>query len=226
MTTLFETRQDSLCSLPDGNTPPQALLRMGIMPVANKWDLLALQGRMFTVKQTTIGTALAGSAADNAGIVLTAPTLRFSVPVGTTVFPRRLQVAFATMAGVDNEIAWVYGDTATYTSGGTAVTPLNYRTDAPRATGVTNCYHAAGSAIVEAALTNVRAIYQDIVPLAFAFATSYHLMYTIDKWLDSFIPIVGPASVLVYLSAKTTANTHYVSMEWAEVPTISAITAV
>jgi hypothetical protein len=226
MTTLLEVRQDSLLSLGDGNTPPQALLRMGIMPVANKWDLLALQGRMFTVKQTTIGTALAGSAADAGGIVLTAPTLRFSVPVGTTVFPRHLNVAFATAAGVDNEIALSYDDTATYTSGGTAVTPLNLRTDAPRATSVTNCYHAAGSAIVEAALTNVRAIYQDVIPLAFAFATSYHLMYTIDKWFDSFIPIVGPASVLLYLSAKTTANTHYVSLDWAEVPTVSAITAV
>jgi hypothetical protein len=226
MTTLLEVRQDSLTSLSDGNTPPAALLRMGVLPVANKWDLLALQGRMFTVKQTTIGTPIAGSAADAGGIVLTAPTLRFSVPKGTTVFPRRLNVSFATMAGVDNEIAWIYDDTATYTSGGTAVTPLNLRTDAPRTPAVTNCYHAAGSAIVEAALTNVRAIYQDVIPLAFAFATSYVVAYTIDKWLDSFIPIVGPASVLVYLSAKTTANTHYVSMEWAEVPTISAITAV
>lgn len=224
MTTLLEVRQDSLLSLGDGNTPPQALLRMGIMPVASKWDLLALQGRMFTAKQTTIGTALAGSAADAGGIVLTAPTFRFSVPVGTTVFPRRLNVSFAALAGVDNEIALIYDDTATYTSGGTAVTPLNLRTDAPRATVVTNCYHAAGSAIVEAALTNVRAIYQSVLPLAFTPGDTVH--HTINEEWDDFIPIVGPASVLLYLSAKTTANTHYLSFVWAEVPTASAITAV
>lgn len=225
MTTLLETRQESLTSLSDGNTPPQALLRMGIMPVANKWDLLALGARMFTVKQTTIGTALAGSAADNAGIVLTAPTLRFSVPTGITVFPRHLNVSIATLAGIDNEFALIYTDTASYTSGGTAVTPLNLRAGGA-ATAVTNCYHAAGSAIVEAALGNVRAIYQDCIPLAAVFATSYTLQYTVDKWWDSFIPIVGPASVLLYLSAKTTANTHYVSLDWAEVPTVSAVAAV
>jgi hypothetical protein len=225
MTTLFETRQDSLCSLSDGNTPPQALLRMGIMPVANKWDLLALGAKMFTAKQTTIGTALAGSAQAAGAIVLTAPTFRFSVPVGTTVFPRHLNVSLATAAGTDNEIALIYTDTATYTSGGTAITPLNLRAGGA-ATSVTNCYHAAGSAIIEAALTNVRAIYQDIVPLAFAFATSYLLQYTVDKWFDSFIPIVGPASVLLFVVGATTTPTHYMSFDWAEVPTVSAVAAV
>jgi hypothetical protein len=225
MTTLLETRQDSLLSLSDGNTPPQALLRMGIAAVADKWDLLALGAKMFTAKQTTIGTALAGSAADAGGIVLTAPTFRFSVPVGTTVFPRHLNVAFASGAGTLNEIALIYTDTATYSSGGTAITPLNLRAGGA-ATAVTNCYHAAGSAIVEAALTNVRAIYQDILPLAFTFATSYTLQYNIDKWFNSFIPIVGPASVILYLSAATTASTSYMSFDWAEVPTVSAVAAV
>jgi hypothetical protein len=203
-----------------------ALLRMGIPPMANKWDLFALQGLMFNAKQATLGTAIAGSTANAAGIVTTAPSFRFSVPTGTTVFPRHLNISFATAAGTDNEIALAYTDTATYTSGGTAVTPLNLRTDAPAATKVTNCYVAAGSAIVEGALTNVRAIYQDIIPLAFAFATSYHLMYNVDKWFEQLYPIVGPASVLLWVSAATTASTIYFSMDWAEVPTKSAITAV
>jgi hypothetical protein len=226
MTTLLEVRQDSLLSLGDGNTPPQALLRMGVMPVATKWDLFALGGYMFTAKQTTIGTPLAGSAADNAGIVLTAPTFRFSVPVGTTVFPYRFNLAFATAAGVDNEIAVAYDDTNTYTSGGTAITPLNWRTDNPRATAVTNCVHAAGSAIVEASLTNPRVIYQSCIPLAFAFATSYKLEDTKVIEFPNLIPIVGPASFLIWVSAKTTASTSYMSVDWAEVPTKSAITAV
>lgn len=227
MATLFETRQDTLTALSDGNTPAQALLRMGIMPVASKWDLLALGGYMFTAKQTTIGTALAGSAAAAGGIVLTAPTFRFTVPTGTTVFPRRVNWSFAAMDGVDNEQAICYTDTATYTSGGTAITPLNWRTDdnAP-ATGVTNCVHAAASAIVEAALTNVRAIYQSVVPLAFTFATSYTLEKTVNVEWDEFIPIVGPASFLIFLSSKTTANTHYLTVDWAEVPTVSAVTGV
>lgn len=226
MTTLLEVRQDSLLSLSDGNTPPQALLRMGIMPVASKWDLFALGGYMFTAKETTIGTALTGSAQNAAGIVTTAPTFRFSVPTGTTVFPRRFNVSFASMAGVDNEIAIAYSETSSYTSGGTAITPLNWRSDNPAATAVTSCYHASGSAIVEAALTNVRALYQAVIPLAFTFASSYTLEKTLDVKWDNLIPIVGPASFLVWLSGKTTANTHYFTCEWAEVPTKSAITAV
>lgn len=221
-----EVFQDALRGLSDGNVAPFPQLRMGVPVGASKWDLFALQGRMFTAKETTIGTAMTGSAADNGGIVLTAPTFRFTVPVGTTAFIRHLNVSYATAAGVDNELALIYTSADSYTSGGTAVVPLNWRTDAPRATAVTNCYHASGSAIIEAALTNVRAIYQDVIPLAFAFATSTLLQYTVDKYFEDLQPIVGPASVLLYLSAKTTANTHYFSMDWAEIPTVSAITAV
>ena len=225
MTTLLEVRQDSLLSLGDGNTPPQALLRMGIAPVASKWDLFALQGLMFNLHQTAIGTAEAGSAAAGGGIVLTAPTIRFSVPAGTTVFPRHLNISYATAAGNVNEIAWAYTDTSPAATGGVAITPLNWRSDAPRGSVVTNCITGAATPIVEAALTNVRAIYQDIIPLAFAFATNYVLQYTIDKWIDTLIPIVGPAVVLLWMSGAT-AVTGYYSMDWAEVPTVSAITAV
>jgi len=226
MATLLDVRQDSLMSLSDGHTPPQALLRMGIAPVASKWDLFALGGYMFTAKQTTIGTTLTGSAAAAGGVVLTAPTFRFSVPTGTTVFPRRVNYSFASMAGTDNEQAVIYTDTATYTSGGTAITPLNWRTDNPRTTAVTNCVHADASAIIEAALTNVRSIYQSVIPLAFTFATSYTLEKTVNIEWDELIPIVGPASFLIFLSSKTAANEHYLTVDWAEVPTVSAVTGV
>ena len=227
MSELLEVRQDSLLSLGDGNTPAQALLRMGIMPVATVWDLLALQGRMFNLKQTTVGTVLAGSAADNAGIVLTAPTIRFTVPTGTTVFPRRFQLGLLLGAtGVDNEIAVIYSETDSYTSDGTALTPLNLRTDAPRATAVTKCYHAAASAIVEGALTRERALFQACYPLDMVFGTSYNSEITLDVVWEDLHPIIGPASFLVYLSGKTATNTHYFNLQWAEVPTISAIEAV
>ena len=226
MSTIYETRQDALLSLGDGNTPAQALLRMGIAPLASKWDLFALQGLMFNTKQATIGTAIAGSAAAEGGIVLTAPSFRFSVPVGTTVFPHRLNFTFATLAGVDNEIAVAYTATNSYTSGGTANTPLNWRTDNPAATKVTNCYVAAGSAVVEGTLSSPRVLYQACIPLAATWATSYTLERTWELTFDDLVPIVGPASFLVFLSAKTTASTWYFSADWAEVPTKSAITAV
>jgi len=226
MVSLFEVRQDSLTSLGDGVVVPQALLRMGIAPVANKWDLLALAGYMFNAKQATIGTAIAGSAQNAAGIVVTAPSFGFTVPTGITVFPHRFNVSFASMAGTDNEIVIAYTDSDSFTSGGTACSPLNLRSDNPRATSVTNCKVAAGAAIVEAAMTNVRALYQAVVPLAFTFATSYTLEKTLDIRWENFIPIVGPARFLFWASANTTASTLYFNAEWAEIPTVAAVTGV
>jgi hypothetical protein len=221
MATLFEVRQETLTALGDGNTPAVPLARMGLPAVLTKWDLFALAGRMYTLSQTTVGTPLDGSAAAAGGIVLTAPTVRFTVPTGYTVFPRRFVLGYATLAGVDNEIAVISSQTDSYTSGGTAITPLNLRTDQPSATHVTKCYHAAASAIVEAALTTVRVHYQACIPLAFAAGESF--WNTVVQW-DDLRPIVGPASVLIFVSSKTTANTHYVSFDWAEVET-SAIKA-
>lgn len=227
MATLLEVRQDSLLSLGDGNAPPQALLRMGIAPVATKWDLFALQGRMFNAHQTTIGTALNGGTADAGGIVLTAPFFRFTVPSGLTVFPRRFNWTFATLPGTMNEIAIAYSVGDTFTSGGTAHTPLNWRTDNPRATAVTNCYIGpSGGANVEAALVTPRVLYQKTIPLAASFASSYTLETTIDVWWDALVPIVGPAAFLVYLGNVTTTSTGYFTCDWAEIPSVSAITAV
>jgi hypothetical protein len=219
MATLFEVRQSNLLALGDGNVPANPMLRMGIPAEATKWDLFALMGRMYNLKQTTIGTAVAGSAQAAGAIVLTAPTVRFTVPTGTTVFPRHLNLSFATAAGTDNEIALIYSETDSYTSGGTAVTPLNWRNDNPRSTAVTSCYIAAGSAIVEAALTRVRALYQDVIPSAFAGAATDQ--YVVDKWFPDLVPIIGPASVLFFFVGATTTMTGYFSMDWAEVPTVS-----
>lgn len=227
--TLLETRQDSLLAYHDGVAVPAPVLRMGIMPLADKWDLFGLQGRMFTMFQGVLGTVVTGPAADNAGIVLTAPTIRFTVPTGLTVFPRRLQVALLlTATAIDNEIAVIYSQTDSYTSavGGTAITPLNLRTDNPRATAVTNCYISDAGALLEGALTNVRALYQQCFPLDMVFGTSYNSDINIDVTWDDLHPIVGPASVLIYLSGKTATNTHYFNMSWAEVPTVSAVGAV
>lgn len=222
MTTLYEVRQDSLLSLGDGNTPAVPMTRMGIPVQCSKWDLFALAGRMFNLKQTAIGTAITFSAADNAGIVLTAPSIRFTVPVGYTVFPRRLNLALIPGATtVDNEIAVVVNNADSYTSGGVAVTPANLRSDAPRASAVTNVLHCSGSAIVEAALTTPRVLHQQIYTPAAAFATSYNLnMNVLIEW-DDLIPVVGPASFLVFVSAKTAAVTGYFSLDWAEVATVN-----
>ena len=221
MTTLFEVRQDTLTSLGDGNTPPVPMARMGLPATLSKWDLFALGGRMFNLKQTTIGTALAGSTADNAGLVLTVPWVRFTVPTGYTVFPRHMNLSLATAAGVDNEIAWVYTNTDSYTSGGTALTPTNWRTDSTApTTAVNSCVVGpSGGVITEGALGTVRALYQAVIPVAFA--ATYTDQWTTDVWIEDLVPIIGPASVILFFGGKTTTPTGYFSMDWAEVLTVN-----
>jgi hypothetical protein len=222
MSTLLEVRQNDLLSLGDGLTPPAPLSRMGIPAQCTKWDLFALGGHMFNLKQTTIGTALSGATANNAGIVLTVPWVRFTVPTGYTVFPRHLNLSIAATTGSADpamEMAFCYTDTDSFTSSaGVASTPRNWRSDNPSASIVTNCYiGASGSVNTEAALTNVRALYQDVIPTPFAVEVVNQ--YIIDKWWEDTIPIVGPAAVLLFVNGKTATPTLYFSLDWAEVET-------
>jgi len=220
MTTLFEVRQNALLSLGDGNTPAVPLARMGLPALLSKWDLFALGGRMFNLKQTTIGTALSGATANGASIVVTVPWVRFTVPTGYTIFPRHLNLSIAAAAGTACEIALGYSQTDSFTSGGTALTPLNWRSDNPRSTAVTKCYVGpTGGANVEGAMTNPRSLYQDFIPAAFAVQVVNQ--YVIDKWFNDLIPVVGPASVLLYFGGVTTTPTGYFSMDWAEVETVN-----
>ncbi len=228
MVELFEIRQDSLTALADGNALPASMLRMGLLSLGNKWDLLALQGRMFTIFQGTIGTVTLGSAADNAGIVTTAPATRLTVPTGYTFFPHRLQYSL-TMANtaVDVEIAMLYSQTDSFTSStGTTLVPKNLRPDNPRTSVATSVRTAGGGANLEAALTNVRIMYQRCLPLGFKFGTSYNSEIAEEYIWDDLIPIVGPASILLFFSAKTSAVSPYHSFTWAEVETQQAVKAV
>jgi hypothetical protein len=221
MGTLFETRQTALLSLGDGNTPANPLLRMGIPAISSKWDLFAMGGRMYNLKQTTIGTACVAPTQNAAGIILTMPWVRFTVPTGYTIFMHHLNLSVAAAAGTLNEIALTYSATDTFTSStGAALVPLNWRNDNPRSTCVTNCYVGATGALnIEAAITSPRVLYQDMI--AAAFAVQVTNQYTIDKWWNSLIPIIGPASVCLYFQGNTTAPTGYFSMDWAEVQTIN-----
>jgi hypothetical protein len=219
MTTLYEVRQDSLLSLGDGNTPPNPLLRMGIPAYASKWDLFALGGRMFNLKQTTIGTVLSGATADNGGIVLTVPWVQFSVPTGTTVFPHRLNLSLETAAGTLNEIAWVYTQTDSYTSGGTALTPLNWKSGGASSACTSAVVGPSGGVITEAAMVGVRALYQDVVPAAFAANATDQ--YTINYVIDDLVPVIGPASVILFLTGASTTPSGFFTLDWAEVDTVN-----
>jgi hypothetical protein len=215
MTAIFEVRQNGFPSYGDGQHPAMPLARMGLPAVLDKWDLFALSGRMFQVTQTTVGTALTGSAQAAGGIVLTAPTIRFDVPTGYTVFPRRLNITYEARAGVDNELV-VCSATSASTTGGLALVPLNMRQDAPYQSVVRNVMSCSGAAITEGALTVVRCHWQSIDSLAFSAEDPF---CTRDILWDDLRPIVGPCAFLIFQSGKTTASSAMFTLEWAEVPT-------
>jgi hypothetical protein len=215
MSDLFEVRASALGAYAEGQRLPAPLSKMGLPAVLSKWDHFALMGKMYNLKQTTVGTALAGGTADAGGLVLTVPWVQFTVPSGLTVFPRHFNLAVAAAAGTLNEIAFVYTQTDSYTSGGTTLTPLNWRSGGA-ASSVTNVVVGpSGGVITEAALVGVRAIYQDILPAAF---TASFLSFRVDQYFEDLRPVIGPASVLVYFTGATTTPTGYFSIDWAEVP--------
>jgi hypothetical protein len=217
--TMLEIRQTGFFAGAEGSVLRAPALKMGVPVSATIWDLLALQGRMFNMMENVLGTPLTGSAADAAAIVTTAPSLRFTVPTGYTVFPRRFQVNYEARAGTYNEVKVVVSETDTYTSGGVALTANNWRTDNPRASIVTNKFTGSGGAIVEAALVRPRTLYGWVMPAAVAAGENLQC----DVTWDMLRPVVGPASFLVWISAVTTASTYLFSLDWAEVPTASVI---
>lgn len=214
---MLEVRNNSLAAYAENSQVLGAALKMGVPAQAKIWDLFALAGYMFNAHETTIGTPITGQAVNAAGIVLTAPALRFTVPSGLTVFPRRLNLAIQTAAGTLNEMQAIYTDTDTYTSGGAAVTARNWRTSGGRASAVTNLLHCSGAAIVEAAITNPRQLWTYVRPAAFAAGETFDGLTTV-QW-DDLVPIIGPASFLVFLGAAGTALTYSFALDWAEVPT-------
>ena len=197
-------------------------LRDGPLVTADIIHQWTREGRVFQTHNPTLGTALTGSAAAAGGHVLTAPSIRMTVPVSTVVVPLRFQAKMSAMAGTPNEFAIIASETDSYTSGGTSVTLAALSTfissgsGSPRSSAVTNLRSGSGSALVEAALTNVRVL--DINYLARADAVSEPKA----EWdanlamKGAFYYIQGPASILIYLSAVTTALTYEFVLEWAE----------
>jgi hypothetical protein len=220
-----DVKQQGRAYSDDGSSRNLSITRDGALVTADIVHQWAREGRLFQTHNPTIGTPITGSAAAAGGHVLTAPSLRMTVPAAITVVPLLFKAMFNAMTGTPNEFAIVADDTDTYTSGGTSVTLTAYPefidnlgTGNPHASAVTNLRSGSGSALVEAALTNPRVL--DIGYLARADAVSEpKAEYVWNPLADGLVTYIhGPASVLIYLSAVTTALTYEFVWKWAELP--------
>ena len=204
----------------DGAYAAVRLTRDNALYTNDKVDGWIREGRVFQTHNPTIGTALTGSAAAAGGHVLTAPSLRFSVPASTVVVPLLFKATFSAMAGTPNEMAIVATESDTYSSGGTSVTLTAYSmfidASPPRSSVVTNLRSGSGSALVEGTLVNPRVL--DLQYFARADAVSEPKAEMIwNPVQQGVLPYIhGPASFLIYLSAVTTALTYEFVLEWAE----------
>lgn len=218
----YEVNNTSLLTAGDGSKPDPLLAKMGLAPLLTKWDFFALQGRMFNAHELVIGTALTADAAAVGAIVLTAPAFRFTVPTGTTLFPYNLDLNLVNTTGAtEGEIAVVVSDGDSFTSGATSAMVIkNWRLDDTRETSVTSAYHnTTGTALVEAGLTRPRKIYTAGQLFATAAANDQVNLNLAVRWKD-LIPVIGPASVIVFMGFAGAACTFEYNMSWAEVPTI------
>ena len=201
------------CSLWRRQHPANPQLRMGIPAQAGPWNLFALMCRMYNAHQAVVGMAIAMAAPAVGAIVLTAPCFWLHGRPRATRCSASPQCVLR-HSGNDRQLSLpsstLRRDSFDATSAGAAVVPLNWRNDNPRSSIVTNCWVGPSATDLVEALTRVRALYQDVIPVEFAATTICN--YVVDKWWNDLIPIVGPASVLLYAAGATASGTGYFSL--------------
>ena len=207
--------------LRDGDTGPLHMNRERALQVNDRAalvDMWTRQGRVFSASNPVIGQPETCSAAGTA-IVLTDPTLRYTVPAGALVVPIHVQFSVGQVTAKNNILTVIAGENDTYTSGGDAVPMVPYNSlvrpnnEADFSPTVTKL-HYSDTSIVETTLVRPRllktlrseALADSVLPQDFE--------YSILKG-DQMVYLAGPASFLVWLTQETTAAEAEWSMSWA-----------
>ena len=183
-------------------------------------DMWTRDGRVFIANNPVIGQPETMSGAGTA-IVLTDPSLRFTVPAGLVVCPIMVQIDCTRVITKDDLFAVVATGSDSFTSGGDTVlmTAKNAYVEpnsvALRASSVTKL-HYSDTAIVEAALVNPRLLkrlkHEGVTGEVDA---PWLPEYNILKG-DQMVYIKGPGSFLVWETQETTAAEAEFTMMWAE----------
>jgi len=183
--------------------------------LVDKWTR---EGRVFIGTTPVQGVAETMSAAGTA-IVLTDPSLRFTVPSGLVVVPISVQISghHTTAKHAIFQVLATASDS--FTSGGDAVAMpvtnalINSTTQA-RSSNVVKV-HYSDTAIVEAALVAPRCLKSYLKNATATDPTDWVPEYNILKG-DPMVYMIGPASFLVYVLEETAALEAEWTMMWAE----------
>ncbi len=182
-------------------------------------DQWTRDGRVFIASNPVQGAPEGMSAAQTA-TVLTAPSIRYTVPSGLIVVPIHVALSVITVAAKDDVFAVIANNADSYTSGGDTVAmtvrnALVNSTTMARSSGVTNVKYA-DVAILEGGLTNpIFLKTMESQGRTAADVVTWNPEYNILKG-DPMVYLVGPASFLVFETQESTLAEAEFCMSWAE----------
>lgn len=209
-------QQDAYAPSPEDTLKPVRLNPRGELVVPDWMTQLALDGRVFNISNLTIETVALGSTS----FADTDPFILVDVPTGTTIIPLEVLLAQGgTVAGGVITVLITTDDGLRFSSGGTAVTPINLRKDDP-ITSATSAYVGDATAIVAAANVDADTIWAGLLDQDVTDPNSTeNVIWTARNYIPPIL--IGPASLLIFAFAATTAPGLFWSVKWAEIPTVS-----
>ena len=197
-------------------------LRDGTLAVAPWLEALALEGRVFLANSGTVTTPITFGAG---ALVTTAPDLTQTVPVGTTVLPIEIRI-YMEAYGTDAifECLAATGTGGVVGSGGSAITPVSLRSDAP----ISNTTTIRGSDTSATYMTtNVAELFHEGARFAITKTASSATVSAFDQnlfvWRRSSLwggPVLyGAAQLMVF--AKSQAGAGFITYTYAQIPSNS-----
>lgn len=225
MSQMFAQAKAELSSAAEGSVRALDVTRYGAMPTQDDLERLFASGYGFFANVGTDTTPATFAGAYDAD----GPDLYIYVPEGTCIIPVYLNVVFEAVGTESTmEIVALYSNNGDSTATGTAITPQNARTDAPRASGctVTGAVDAAGITDPEAAGNRFARFWHFQRPLTDTVATGENdRLPLVFEWKRKEVgagPVIvgntpnGAASLVVHAASQ--AGTGFITAAWVEIP--------
>lgn len=199
----------------------QALLN-GEMSMADYFFVQALKGNMYYIGSADVSTATTWTAA--AAIDITKPILFISVPSGKVLIPVHIEVIMEAYGSNGQfEVQAVSGTGGSYTSGMTAITPVNMRTNLSDNSGLT-CYAGGNTTVTVGQTGKINVFWRDMEQFAITKTTASATASVHDpvKWVwdavatNTFV-MCGPEAQL-QVNHGSNAGTGYVKLFGVVIP--------
>jgi len=216
-------RQDnSVQRVSEGAEVYLRMLREGSISIADFILVCTLEGYGFGANFGTVTTPITPGATAN--IDVTKPFAWVSCPATHLIIPTEVSVymeAYGTNAQF--QVNAQIGTGGSRTSGGTAVTPANLRSDRPRAS-VCTAYTGNATPVFVGSTTNVHEFWRDGCQFAITKTTASATAAALDPekfgWelKNGMAPVIGYGASQIAVHQGSQAGTGFVILKWVELP--------